>query len=154
MVSTQITEQDVADLVRRIDLAAKAFMRGEMEDYVGLVSHADDYTLLPPIGGSARHGFDSSPEALEQMKRTFTSGDAQVEVAQSYTSGNLVVLVLTERQHGIVAGMPEQDWSLRVTLVFRREAGQWRLVHRHADPLVNEITFQRLARLARGDAGS
>jgi hypothetical protein len=90
---------------------------------------------------AARSG--PSPEALEQLKRTFTSGDARVEVAQSYTSGNLVVLVLTERQHGIVAGMPEQDCLLRVTLVFRREAGQWRLVHRHADPLVNEITLQR-----------
>jgi len=26
---------------------------------------------------------------------------------------------------------------LRVTHVFRRDAGAWRLVHRHADPLVN-----------------
>jgi len=27
-----------------------------------------------------------------------------------------------------------------VTLVFRRSGGDWVLVHRHADPLVNPIT--------------
>jgi hypothetical protein len=60
------------------------------------------------------------------------------------------VLVVVERQHGLVGPYPPQDWSLRVTLVFRREESVWRLVHRHADPLVHPITFDRLAELARG----
>jgi ketosteroid isomerase-like protein len=49
-----------------------------------------------------------------------------------------------------VGGYPTQDWSLRVTLVFRREGGAWRLVHRHADALVHPITREQLATLARG----
>jgi hypothetical protein len=59
---------------------------------------------------------------------------------------------VVERQRGVVGGLPEQDWSLRVTLVFRREADDWLSVHRHADPLVNPIGPQQLAALARGDA--
>ena len=48
--------------------------------------------------------------------------------------------------------LPEQDLSLRVTLVFRRSAdSEWRLVHRHADPLVHGIELGRLAGLLRGD---
>jgi hypothetical protein len=62
------------------------------------------------------------------------------------------VLVLVERQHGQVGGLPDQDWSLRVTMLFRRDGDDWRLVHRHADPLVREITLDRAAALARGDA--
>jgi len=42
---------------------------------------------------------------------------------------------------------------LRVTLVFRRAGSDWRLVHRHADALVQPITMEQLSLLARGSAG-
>jgi ketosteroid isomerase-like protein len=60
------------------------------------------------------------------------------------------VLVVIERQHGEVGGLPDQDLSLRVTLVFRRDGSEWRQVHRHADPLVHDISLEQLAALARG----
>ena len=59
-----------------------------------------------------------------------------------------------ERQHGLIGDLPAQDWSLRVTLVFRREDDAWRLVHRHADPLVHPITLEQLAELARGESAT
>ena len=62
----------------------------------------------------------------------------------------MVVLVAIEGQHGEVGGFPNQDWSLRVTLVFVRQDGEWKLAHRHADALVRPITMDRLAELARG----
>lgn len=43
-----------------------------------------------------------------------------------------------------------QDWSPRVTLVFRRKGTEWQLVHRHADPLVNGISLEQAAAIARG----
>jgi ketosteroid isomerase-like protein len=60
--------------------------------------------------------------------------------------------VVIERQRGTVRDLPEQDWSLRVTWVFRRggESG-WEVVHRHADALVHPIDHERLGRLARGE---
>jgi ketosteroid isomerase-like protein len=69
---------------------------------------------------------------------------------QSYASGDLVVLVVVEHQHAIVGGLPDQDWSLRVTLVFRRDGGDWKLVHRHADPLAARHTLEQIAEIARG----
>jgi ketosteroid isomerase-like protein len=62
----------------------------------------------------------------------------------------MVVLVAVERQHGEVGGMPDQDWSLRVTLLFRRSGDRWELLHRHADPLVKPIPMEHCAQLARG----
>ena len=63
------------------------------------------------------------------------------------------MLVAVERQHGEVGDLPHQDWSLRVTIVFRRAGDRWQIVHRHADPLVREIPFTDFAELARGPAG-
>jgi ketosteroid isomerase-like protein len=50
-----------------------------------------------------------------------------------------------------VHGLPNQDWSLRVTQVFKREGDGWRLVHRLADPLVRQLSLEKTAALARGE---
>jgi ketosteroid isomerase-like protein len=109
---------------------------------------------MAPSGGEPRRGFDASDQAVDALARYFQGGEAEVQMFQSYAPGDLVVLVAIERQHGEVGGLPDQDWSLRVTLGFRREGTEWRLVHRHADPLVHGIGQEQLAALARGDPGA
>jgi ketosteroid isomerase-like protein len=150
MASSTVTEKDVAELIERVTEAAKAYIRGDMRTYFTLIQGGDDYTLMSPFGGESQRGFDTSPERLDALERFFRGGDAELEVVQTYTSGDLVVLVVIERQHGKVGGLPEQDWSLRVTLVFRHDGAGWRQVHRHADPLVHPISLEQLAALARG----
>jgi ketosteroid isomerase-like protein len=106
---------------------------------------------MAPFGGEPARGFDASPERLEALERYFQAGEADLEVVQSYASGDIAVLVVIERQHDKVGGLPDQEWSLRVTLVFRREGSAWRLVHRHADPLVHGISLEQAAAIARGE---
>ena len=74
---------------------------------------------MAPYGGEPRRGFDVE-ETLETTPEMFRSGEADLELVATYTSGDMAVLVAIERQHGEVGGMPDQDWSLRVTLVFQR----------------------------------
>jgi ketosteroid isomerase-like protein len=56
---------------------------------------------------------------------------------------------MIERQHGRVSGQPDQDLSVRVTRVYRREDSDWLLVHRHADPLVATLELDELTALLR-----
>jgi ketosteroid isomerase-like protein len=151
MVQGNVTDVDVAELIRSTAEAAVAYIQGDIHRYLSLIKHADDYTLMPPYGGESKRGFDTT-EALENTPKMFRGGEADLELVESYASGDLAVLVAIERQHGEVGGMPDQDWSLRVTLVFRREGPEWRLVHRHADPLVHAITMKHMAILARGQS--
>ena len=144
------TEQEIADLVMKTETRASAFMRGDMARWSGMTRIAEDFTLMQPFGGEASRGFKNSPERLAQLASYFRNGDAKVELIQSYASGDLAVLAVIERQHGEVGGMPDQDWSLRVTLVFRRQGAEWWLVHRHADPLVGHVGLETAAALARG----
>jgi ketosteroid isomerase-like protein len=150
MTHPQTTDQDVAALVERVKAAAKAYISGDMEIYFSLIHHSDDFTLMSPFGGVTVDGFDITPERLSALKDFFHSGEADVEVVETYASGDLVVLVLVERQHGEVGGLPDQDWSLRVTWVFRRDGSKWEQVHRHADALVHPITMAQLSALAKG----
>jgi len=143
--------QELADLVRSSEVRAAAFMRGDMDKWSGMTRIADDFTLMQPFGGEASRGFVKSPEKLARLASYFRNGDATIDLVQSYASGDLVVLAVIERQHGEVGGLPDQDWSLRVTLVFRRQGAEWWLVHRHADPLVRKIELETAATLARGE---
>jgi hypothetical protein len=93
----------------------------------------------------------TTEERIAENEAFFKSGEATLEVIETYASGNLAVLVAVERQHGEIGELPPQDWSLRATIVFRREGSAWRLVHRHADALVHPITFEQLSKLARGE---
>jgi ketosteroid isomerase-like protein len=143
---------EVTRLVERADRANAAFMRGDMDTWHRVAGPiAEDFTLMQPFGGPASHGFDASPERLAAMARYFASGNTELEVVETYASADLVVLVVVERQRGRVGGLPEQDWSLRVTQVYRRRSGAWELVHRHADPLVRNVGLEKTAALARGD---
>jgi|GEM_PF-901829 len=144
------SEQELADLVSTSEARASAFMRGDMDQWSSMTRIADDFTLMQPFGGEASRGFEMSPERLARLASYFKNGDAKVELVQSYASGDLVVLAVIERQHGEVGGLPDQDWSLRVTLVYRRQGAEWWLVHRHADPLVRHVGLETAAALARG----
>jgi ketosteroid isomerase-like protein len=150
-MSDDVTPADVDELIALMREAASAFIGGDMPRYYALMNHTDDFTLMPPTGGDVVPKPDTSDDSVADMQRFFKRGEVRFEVVQTYTSGDLAVLVAIEHQHGEVGNYPEQDWSLRVTLVFRREGSAWRLVHRHADALVHPIPFDHLAVLARGD---
>jgi ketosteroid isomerase-like protein len=144
------TGRDVGALVRVTEEANKALVRGDIDRYVALTRHAKDYVLMNPFGGTPTRGFEDTPERREGMKKFFKSGTLDQDVIATWASGDLAVLVTIERMHGEVGGLPEQDWSLRVTQVFRREGSEWQLIHRHADPLANKITVPQASVLARG----
>lgn len=144
---------EVARLIRISEAANGALMRGDIDRYRAMVTLADDFTLMSPFGGKPTRGSEVTDETWRAMQRFFRNGALKQEVVQSYASADMVVLAVIERCHGEVGGLPAQDWPLRVTIVYRRDNTGWRLVHRHADPLVAGITLHQAAALARGEPG-
>ncbi|MET9200860.1 nuclear transport factor 2 family protein [Gordonia sp. NPDC003585] len=146
-----ITDADLAELIARVDEAAAAFIRGDARTYLALLEHSDDYTLMPPGGGPTIHGSEGTDEAIDAVSAFFAGpGEATWVTEATYVSGDMVVLVGVERQSGVIDGREPQDWSLRLTLVFRRHADGWQIIHRHADALVHPIPFDHVAEVARG----
>ena len=141
----------VATLARRSAEGNAALMRGDAHAYVARVPLADDFLLMSPFGGAPSPGTRYTRERLDEIGRFFRNGSFAQELVQSWASPDMAVLAVVERAHVEVGGLPAQDWALRVTLVYRRDGGEWRLVHRHADPLARGVTVPQAAAIARGD---
>ena len=144
------SDDTLAELTRIAQESAQAYFDGDLDTYAGLARHADDFSLMPPFGGPTFHGFVLNDETRESTRQTFHGGEVTVDIEAAYVGTDLAVLAVVERQAGQVGELPAQDWSLRVTLAFRREGEEWRLVHRHADALVHLIDWDTLSKLARG----
>jgi ketosteroid isomerase-like protein len=81
----------------------------------------------------ARGWAESSP-TFEWIAARFSARDAlDYEILAAGASGDLAYLVAIERITATAHGEPV-TYALRATTDFRREAGAWRVVHRHGDP--------------------
>jgi ketosteroid isomerase-like protein len=70
-------------------------------------------------------------------------------------SGDLAYVVAIEHTTGSIGGAPAESYSLRATTILRREDGQWRAFHRHADPAGgSEPARDRLLGGAAGSTGA
>jgi ketosteroid isomerase-like protein len=139
------------DLIKRTERQAQLFVAGDMREWIKLIRLSDDFTLMQPFGGPTSHGFDQSPKRLEQLAAYFKNGTAKLDLHKFYVTRDMIVLVFIEIQTGEVGGLPDQEWSLRVTQVYRRLGSEWELVHRHADPLVKKRDVHATAAIARGE---
>ncbi len=147
-----LTDAEVAELIQRSFDSNAALMRGDIRAYRAAIRLSDDFTLMSPFGGAPTRASDMTSERWDAMGRFFRNGTLRQELVQSYASADMVVLATVEHAEVEVGGLPRQEWLLRVTLVYRRSGGEWRLAHRHADPLVTGITLEQAAALARSDA--
>ena len=66
-----------------------------------------------------------------------------MEYVSSYRSGDLAFTTAIERAEVKVAGQDKAaPLALRVTHIFRLEDGAWKLMLRHADPLVTKTSVE------------
>lgn len=72
-------------------------------------------------------------EVFVKLARTFSQvGAGDIELLAADANGDLAYTAHREITSTSVNGVPGQ-YTLRVTQVYRREDGRWKVVHRHAD---------------------
>ena len=141
---------NVDDLDRAIEewrLATAEFIRGNPGPAQESFSHRADVTLANPLGpaspeiGPVAHGWEQVALTQEHAASRFTDGaDVDFEIVEKHVSDPLACVVLIERMKAKVSRREDGPPSaarvtLRVTMTFRPEEGEWKVVHRHADPI-------------------
>lgn len=147
-MTAPMIETVVDELFTLSQVSNAALMQGDVARYQDLLSLADDFLLMSPFGGAPTRARDIGPATFERMGRFFRNGDLRLELLGSWVSDDMAVLAVVERSHVEVGGLPAQEWGLRVTLVYRRRGGRWRLAHRHADPLAGGASLSEAADFA------
>ena len=86
----------------------------------------------PPV-----RGWDEVTEVVEHAASLRRDGKATgYEVVAKYVTGELAYVVQIERAESKVGDGEEiSPYVLRATNIFRLEDDEWKLVHRHADPI-------------------
>ena len=94
---------------------------------------SDDVTLFGAWAPIAK-GHKAVTDTMRWVASRFTGADAvSIEHAVVASSGDLAYTVGFERSQVNVEGGPPREQVLRVTHIYRRIEGEWKLVHRHAD---------------------
>jgi ketosteroid isomerase-like protein len=127
---------DLAEFTKRLRVAWGEFVKGNPEPAKEAYSRKDDVTLANPFGPAVR-GWDKVAETLDFASSRFSDGESSgFETLAEYASEDLVTILEIEHWRARVGDNQEVlPFDLRVTSTFRREENEWKLVHRHADPI-------------------
>jgi ketosteroid isomerase-like protein len=128
--------EDFDEVLEQYHLALDEIMKGSAEGYKKLYSHQDDVTLANPFGPPAR-GWDEVAKTLERAASHYRDGEATgFENVAKYTTPELAYTLEIERCQAKVEWRDDvTPIAVRVTTIFRSEEGEWKVVHRHADPI-------------------
>jgi ketosteroid isomerase-like protein len=128
--------QDFERFMRHRNDVARAYVNGDAAPLSGITAHALPATFFGPQGGY-REGADEVSSTYERDAGSFKpGGDSDFTILQMAASGDIAYWVGFQHAHAKLGGQNEPvPMELRVSEVFRREGGQWKLVHRHADLL-------------------
>jgi ketosteroid isomerase-like protein len=131
MSDSELDDFLATTLTRQLS-AEEALHNGDPEPRLAMWSTNDPVTVL----GAARNarGWDEVSRLFRLLGTRFSNCTAyRFNLAAAGLSGDLAYTVGYEHTSVSLDGVPVEPYTLRVTHVYRRENGEWKIAHRHAD---------------------
>jgi ketosteroid isomerase-like protein len=122
--------------VRQLHTAMADVANGDVRAIKALYSHTADATSFYGWGGYEK-GWDKVSARWDWAGRQFQGGTVAYERVSLVASPEIfyVTEIETYRMRAMAGMSGPTGWTNRVTHIFRREDGVWRLVHRHGNRL-------------------
>jgi ketosteroid isomerase-like protein len=119
-------------MLDRVHAAISTMVRGDPEPYMGLWSHSDDVSLFG-AWGPCKQGWSELSQTFRWVASRFgAASESECVETVVRVNGDAAYTVGYERGDMVMDGECHPT-TIRVTHVYQREAGDWKLVHRHGD---------------------
>lgn len=125
-------EEEVREASRQFYAALNQMLRGDAGPMGEAWSLGDDVTTMHPLGGR-EIGREKVRKSWAQVASLATGGHVELRGQHLQVGGDLACETGEEHGHGEF-GKHQVQLDHRVTNVYRREGGVWKVVHHHADP--------------------
>ena len=112
--------------------ALNTALQGDFDPLSAVWSHRPDVSDLSADGGE-EFGWNEVHAHIQNMARLYPSGKISAQDVKVVADGDIGYSVCTEAGQMRSADGPMVKFSQRATNIFRREGGQWKLIHHHAD---------------------
>ena len=123
----------LAEVLPRQLMAVEAVHNGDLQPQLALSSTQDPVTLFGAAGMSKR-GWDEVSRTFHWLASRFSDCTTQrFDLVAAGISGDLAYTVGFEHTAHARDGVPDEPYTLRVTHLYRREHGEWKIAHRHGD---------------------
>jgi ketosteroid isomerase-like protein len=131
----EMTERDTlaAELWRRQHEAEDALVHGEVGPRLAMWSHREPVTLFAALGPSKRGWAELEPMFRAVASRVSHGRDLSYELIAFDMAGDIAWTVGVSRFTVSIDGGPASRRTLRLTHLYRREGGEWKVVHEHSD---------------------
>jgi ketosteroid isomerase-like protein len=117
-----------------VDAAQLELQNGRPAAFKALWSQTDEVTLSGGFGGRIEKGWPAISSRLDWVATRFSKGTNRIERIVTHASGELGYVIQAEHlQYRVPGDTSDSTRDYRVTMIFRRQAGEWRIVHRQAD---------------------
>jgi ketosteroid isomerase-like protein len=134
MMDNDSADSGWAAFIKKLETAEEEFVQGQPAAFKSLWSRSDDVTLCGGFGG-IEQGWQNVTQRLDWVSQKFADGTRTRDEICGFVGPEFAYLVQNEVINFRVPGQSSRlIQELRATMVFRREDGEWRIVHRHADP--------------------
>ena len=133
------TEDEVRQASNQFYAALNRMVNGDAGPMMEVWSHSSDVTTMHPLGGR-EVGWEQVRVPWEQVAAMGGGGQVTLRDPLIRVGGDLAYESGTEVGEATLAGQ-QLSFETRVTNVYRREAGGWKIVHHHSDlvPAMQEI---------------
>jgi ketosteroid isomerase-like protein len=125
-------EEEVRKASERFYAALNRLLNGDAGPMTDIWSHSAAVTTMHPISGR-EVGWDQVRETWEKVAQVATDGKVGLKDQLTQIAGDVAYELGIEHGQFKLAGHQITVERERVTNIYRREAGAWKIVHHHSD---------------------